>query len=192
MGGASGQLERVGRRARNRRGMTLLEAAMASILLGIASAMIFSAVGQMWVGQRRQQQLLGAAEVANRIILQYLDDRTHLPRQSETIAYGRFDYRWSLKVERVVLREPDGLSRDAIASRAERTEGSNRAGPRSVTVHVWLSDSGPRTTGRRVRRPEFTLTRLMDPQSPRNPDSFRKMIADPDLARELFGQGGGP
>ena len=192
MGGASGQPERVRRRARIRRGMTLLEAAMASILLGIASAMIFSAVGQMWVGQRRQQQLLGAAEVANRIVLQYLDDRTHLPRQSEPIAYGRFDYHWSLKVERVVLREPDGLSQEAIASRAERTEGSNRAAPRSVTVHVWLSDSGPRTTGRSVRRPEFTLTRLMDPQSTRNPDSFRKMLTTPDLVREYFGLGGGP
>ena len=89
---------------------------MASILLGIASAMIFSAVGQMWVGQRRQQQLLGASEVANRIILQYLDDRTHLPRQSEPIAYGRFDYRWSLRVERVVLREPSHRNAGGPAS----------------------------------------------------------------------------
>jgi len=170
--------------------MSLLEVALATTLLGIASAMIFSAVGQMWAGQRRQQQTLGAAEVANRLILQYLDDFTQLPRRSTPIPYGGYSYRWSLHEENVELQTPDGLSSEAMSTLAERRDRSNRSSPKSITVHVWLSEE--QANGGVIasaQTPEFVLTRLMDPMAPRNPDSFGKSISNPNLSNRLFGGG---
>jgi hypothetical protein len=167
--------------------MTLIEVALATTLLGMTSALIFSAVGQMWVGQQRQQQTLGAAEVANRLILQYLDDYKQMPRRTDSIPYGGYSYRWSLTEKDVELKVPGGLSSEAIATLAERRERSNRSNPLSITVHVWLSEeheNGGYTA--RAETPEFVLTRLMDPMAARNPDTFRKMIADPDLAKRYF------
>lgn len=172
------------------RGMSLLEVALATTLLGIASALIFSAVGQMWAGQQRQQQTLGAAEVANRLILQYLDDFNQLPRRSTPIPYGGYSYRWSLREEDVELQIPDGLSSEAMTTLAERRDRTNRSSPKSITVHVWLSEE--QANGgviARAQTPEFVLTRLMDPMAPRNPDSFGKSITDPNLSNRLFGGG---
>jgi len=172
------------------RGMSLLEVALATTLLGIASAMIFSAVGQMWAGQQRQQQTLGAAEVANRLILQYLDDFNQLPRRSAPIPYGGYSYRWSLREEDVELQVPSGLPTEVMATLSERRDRSNRSSPKSITVHVWLSEeqaNGGITAT--AQTPEFVLTRLMDPMAPRNPDTFRKIINDPNLINRYFGGG---
>ncbi len=172
------------------RGMSLLEVALATTLLGIVAALIFSAIGQMWAGQQRQQQTLGAAEVANRLILQYLDDFNQLPGKTAPIPYGGYSYRWSLREEDVELQTPTGLSGEAMATLAERRDRSNRSSPKSITVHVWLSEeqrNGAFTAS--AGTPEFVLTRLMDPMAARNPDSFAKGITDPTLSNRLFGGG---
>lgn len=170
--------------------MSLLEVALATTLLGIASAMIFSAVGQMSVGQQRQQQTLGAAEVANRLILQYLDDPNQLPRKTAPIPYGGYSYRWSLREENVELQTPSGLSSEAMSTLTERRGQTNRSSPKSITVHVWLSEEQERGgITASAQTPEFVLTRLMDPMAARNPDTFRKMINDPNQINRFFGGG---
>lgn len=179
----------------SRRGLTLLECVLASALLGMVAAGFLGMISAIWGWQGRQQQSLGAAELANRLILTYLDDSTAMPSSSLPIEYGPYRYRWKMKAEAVKMRDPDDLPPEVAQKRAEKSQRSGLDRIKFVSVHVWLSEEsgGGMTAG--ADTPQATLERLVDPLAFRNPDSIKKKFNNPgklgemlsDLARDQQG-----
>ena len=78
-------------------GLTFIEVTLAVALLAIVSSTIFGAFGYLMGRQRVEQQKLGSMEVANRLMLQRLDDENSLPASGLPVEYGPDRYRWEMK-----------------------------------------------------------------------------------------------
>lgn len=163
----------------SRRGMTLLEVILAVLLLGLVTASITSAMTFVHSMQARSVQRLGAYELANRLILLFLDDdRTVNQIRGRPLDYGKYRYRWELTSDRfeMKIKTPEA--------------GSSRPRPQYldrfvlVDVRVWLADDRP---GSNDRPGEMMaeLTRLIDPVAARNPDAARRLVA-PDRMQKIF------
>lgn len=184
-------------RGASRPGLTLLECVLASALLGMVAAGFLGMISAIWGWQGRQQETLGAAEIANRLILTYLDDSTEMPPSALPLAYGPYRYRWKMKEEAVKIRDPEDLPPDIAQKRAERTARSGLDRIKFVSVHVWLSEETGGTMEPDADTPQATLERLVDPLAFRNPDSIKKKFAHPeklgemlsDMARDQQGSG---
>lgn len=182
-------------RPTSRAGLTLLEVVLASALLGMMAAVILGTISAIWGWQGRQQETLGAAEVANRMILTYLDDSTEMPPSNLPVAYGPYRYRWEMKRTPVKVRDPEDLPPDVAAKRAERTVRSGLDRIEFVTVRVWLSEETGGTLKPEEGTPQAMLERLVDPLAFRNPDSIKKKFSNPsklgtmlsDMARDQQG-----
>ena len=154
------------------RGLTFLETVLAAAILAMLAGVVFTAYNGMLASQRQQVRRLGAAEVCNRLILQYLDDKTSIPRPSTPIAYGGDLYHWSLEETAVALQP----ARPDVA--ADRSGASSITVDRiqAITVQAWLSEE----SGGGVRPdgviPAFAMTRMIDPLATRNLDSFGDLI----------------
>ena len=90
-----------------RRGFSFLEAVLAAALLGIIASAIFSVLSYVYASDREDTVRLGAAEVANRIIITYLDDKTSIKKLPDLIDYGPDSYRWDLEEDTVRIEEPN-------------------------------------------------------------------------------------
>lgn len=162
-------------RRRWRRGLTFIETAAAAAVLGLVAAFVLGAFNTMIASQTRQQRRLGAAELCNRLILQYLDDREALPSPTLPIAYGGARYRWRLQEVPVRLSP----ARPDVA--AERANVSSLSVDRIqlITVAVWLSEESGGSYEPDATVPNYTVSRLLDPVNTRNPDSFGNLLSNP-------------
>lgn len=176
------------------RGMTLLEVVVAVLILGLVASAVSSVLAYV-VGQTRYNTIrLGAFEVANRIMIQYLDDDSVIQRtQGRPIEYDGKRYDWDCNVDRVTMNIDTTRAANArfpsnLASRFEL-----------VTIRVWDAPrSGLRGAGR-TGEPLANVTRLVDPGFlARNPDSGARLVNDPARLVEYsrtrlgFGLSGGP
>lgn len=168
------------RRSRsNRDGLTLIEAVAAITLLAVLATTVLSSLSGMIKAQTRQLQRLGAGEIANRLMLQYLDDPQTMPAEGLPVAYDGARYRWQLAKSSARLTP-------AVAGDGSRGGLSlDRLG--TVTIRVWLSEeSGGSQTYGPAGVPSYTLTRVIDPTYVfRNPDSLDNMIKNPQRMREF-------
>jgi hypothetical protein len=143
-------------------------------LLGIVAATVYGAFNSIMGAQRRQQHRLNAMELANRLILQYLDESSSMPASGLPILYGRERYRWDLREIPVRL----------VPTRPEVAEERASAAPISVdrmqaiAVRVWLSEESGGTSVYDTTFPAVALTRLMDPIALRNPDVNWRLRTD--------------
>tara|TARA_R110000868_G_scaffold119469_1_gene316594 strand:+ start:312654 stop:313217 length:564 start_codon:yes stop_codon:yes gene_type:complete len=170
-------------RPTSRRGATLIEAVLATVLLGMVAATLASAVSFMNSSQRRMQQRLGAAELSNRLMLQYIDDQDGMPDKSLPIEYDMDLYRWTLDVEPVefeMAEPPPEAADNTIGS------GINFDRIRLVSIRVWLSEDSGGGRGFSNEFPNSQLTRLIDPLAFSNPDSLQTMIDSPGGMERLF------
>jgi type II secretory pathway pseudopilin PulG len=167
----------------HRRGLTFLEAILAMVLLSMVAVTLSTAVSTMSKSQRRMDQKLGAAELANRLILQYIDERDSLPDKALPIEYDRDLFRWTL-VEAQVKFEFDQQSVEASSDSVGSGVSLNRI--KLITIRVWLgADSG----GSRSFTPDVpnvVITRLIDPLAFSNPDSLETLINKPGGIEKLF------
>lgn len=158
---------------RTRRGATFLEAVLGVVLLGLVTASLAGAVSFMNKADARLSRKLAAAELGNRLILQFIDDRESLPSRSLPIEYNQTLYRWSLEEQPVkfVIRN-QGVS-DAAGGVGG---GVSLDRVRYVVVRVWLApeSGGNQTFTNDV--PHAILTRLVDPLAFANPDSLQTLI----------------
>lgn len=161
------------------RGLTFLETIMAVAILSMVAVVAFTAYNSMLASQRRQVQSLGAAEVCNRLILQYLDDKASIPTPLTPIAYGGELYHWSLDETPVALTP----ARPEIA--AERADSSSITVDRIQAVHVsaWLSEESGGAVSPDGVAPFFAMTRLLDPIATRNLDSFGDLLNNRQSAK---------
>ncbi|MCA9303889.1 MAG: type II secretion system protein [Phycisphaerales bacterium] len=182
-------------RREHRRGMTLIEVILAVVLLGMVGATLASAAGFMGSMQRRLEQNLGAAELANRLMLQFIDDRESLPSQALPIEYDRDRFRWTLEERPVTFNVESNADAQTSSSTAVGS-GASLSRIKMVTIRVWLgADSG----GSRAFEqgiPNATITRLIDPLAFSNPDSLETLLNQPGgierlLQQFIDSQGGG-
>ncbi len=184
---------RGGRAARP--GVTFLEAVLGVVLLGLVTASLAASVSLMQRSHARMERRLAAAELANRLILQFIDDSRSLPSQSLPLEYGPDLFRWSMDEQRVrfVTRTP-----------ATPTAGSSGVGSgvsldrvRMVTLRVWLAPESGGSMQYGPDIPGVVITRLVDPLAFSNPDSLQSLLEQPDgieRLMNLFGEldtGGG-
>lgn len=175
----------------SRRAVSLIEVVMASLLLAIIASAVVGGIATVVSGDARNQQKLEALEIANRLLLQYLDDRAAMPKPERQIEQGRGVYRWNLREAPVTLTTPI----DSVVEKPTEGPGLktlNKLVMLSVSVYNGVPDGmGGFTYGERI----CTLTRAYHPLSViyRNPDLIKRLGADPgrmmNLMLELIDEG---
>jgi len=128
---------------RQRRGLGLLEALLALVVLGSAITIAVGGMGAIQQMNRVQQDRLNAMEVAHRLLLNHMIDPDSLPSTERPIAQGDGVYRY--QIEEAVLEAEDQGSRTRRRSRPMREMTGNQrlqAGLVMVTVHVYFDDRG--------------------------------------------------
>ncbi len=165
-----------------RRGLTILETVAAVTLLGVVTSAMFGLLSYLVAAQVREQQRLGASELANRLVLQYLDDPNALPNSSLPLEYGINTFRWDHRDGPVTLIEsvPDG--RDPARPSQLPLDRFME-----VSVRVWLSERSGGAVRPETGVPIATVTRVYDPfYFTRNPDSGENMIQDPQRLEQMM------
>ena len=151
-------------------------------MLALAAAAMMSAGGAVMNGQVRGVKRLGAAEIANRLMLMYLDDEESLPNQGAPIEYGKETYRWSKDVSPITISSamPQETARASGALSLDRM--------RAVTFTVWETDETRGRIANNEGAPSFTLTRIVDPifGQLRNPDTRERIMSDPVLRQRFI------
>ena len=166
-----------------RRGLTFLEAILAVVLLSMVAVSLSSAVSFMSQSQHRMDQKLGAAELANRLILQYIDERDSLPDRALPIEYDIDLYRWTLEEQPVKFEFDDQGVEEA---------GNNVGGGVSldriklITIKVWLAADSGGSRSYTSNVPNAVITRLIDPLAFNNPDSLNTLLQKPGGIEKLF------
>lgn len=164
-----------------RAGTTFLEVMLSVALLAVVATMIMSAIGNMFAAQIQERQTLAAAELSNRLMLQYLHDKRTLPQAGLPVEYGANRFRWELTERSVKL---EFARPEALNARAQSSAGLT--GIKAVTFRVWLSEESGGSAFYEDGAPRFLLTRIVNPVALRNPDSIEHMLKDPDLYREFI------
>jgi type II secretory pathway pseudopilin PulG len=165
-----------------RRGLTFIETICAVAMLGLVTAAVIGAFNSIIMQQERERHRLGAMELANRLILQYLDDSDTMPAAGLPIVYGDERYHWELHEVPVQLvpARPD-VAEDRSSASAISV---NRL--HAINVTVWLSDESGGSAQFDARVPNATLTRLMDPIALRNPDTTDNLVHDTTKQQEFI------
>lgn len=151
-------------------------------LLGIVAATVFGAFNSILSTQKIQQHRLNAMELANRLILEYLDDKETMPAAGLPIIYNDTRYRWDLR-EIPVRLEP---ARPDIAEERALAAPISVDRMQAIAVRVWLSEESGGSFTFDTTVPAVALTRLMDPIALRNPDTTKRLAQDPVKQAELL------
>lgn len=177
--------------AHRARGMTILEVVAAVAILALVTAVVTTGLNYAVALNGRERRELACMEMANRLILQFLDDRNAMPSQSLPLDYGNERFMYRLREEPVELRDNRKVSQRLSA----RPSGVARDRVRLITVRVWLhADAQGREYSESVA-PSAVLSRLYDPLPlQRNPDSMQRMLETEQGMRDILEviQGGGP
>ncbi len=174
--------------------MTLLEVVFAVVLLSLVVASVTGAMAFTNKMDARNDKRLGAYELANRLILQYLDDPKAMPRRGAPLDYGFYRYLWDVSTETVEMKVKE----------VRREEGRG-SGPQmldrfeEVTARVWIADEEPGQTSGYPRQGELLaeLSRVHDPFFKQDADAADRLVNDPSnmegLIRRIMrqNQGGG-
>ena len=154
------------------------------VLLGLVTASLASAVAFMQRSESRLERRLGAAELANRLILQLIDDEQSLPSRSLPLEYAGDLYRWSLDRQRVKFNTRVAPGAPAAAGTVGGGVSLDRV--QMVTVRVWLAPESGGATAFNPEIPNAVITRLVDPTAFANPDSLQTLIEEPGGLERLM------
>lgn len=172
-----------GPRYRTARGVSFLEIVFATIVLALTVATLATGVNAIANQQDRSRQLLNCAEIANRLIIQYLDDRKALPSEDLTIPYGDEFYRYRKSITKVTATLDETVERNLEAYQ-NRQPGADPDRLKKVVITVWLSERSGGSRLRDMGAPQQTTVRLVDPYafSRRSPDSLRNLLQNDPAA----------
>ncbi|GJM18978.1 MAG: hypothetical protein DHS20C14_11910 [Phycisphaeraceae bacterium] len=173
--------------------MTFLEVILAVVLIGLLASTIAMLTGSLQRSQQRHKDLLATHELANALILQYVDDPNSVPSSSEPVAYNDAKYRFTFKETRARIALDAAAFGDDQASRRER----NVDRVKQISVTVWPSEDFGGSARFDQSLPHASLTRLVDPLSFANPDSANTRLNTEEgmtgVLQELMSlDGGGP
>lgn len=172
---------RAGRRSG--RAMTMLEVVFAVVLLGLVATSAASLFGLLTRLHTDNAQRAAAYELANRLILQHLDDPKSLPSEATALSYGPWRFRFAVEEDQVRMRVKQT---EAAARSAERI---NLARFKRITVRVWIVAEGTEWNRDTAGEEMAVLTRIYDPLSAmlfRNPDARDRRTQRSDDLLELM------
>ena len=160
-----------------RRGITLLEVLLAVMLMSLTVASVMGAISSIALMETNARHRLEAYEIANRIMLQYLDDEQGLPSKTLPITYGDHKFFWEL----------DKTPARMVINRKQESGGANlQALDRFLLIDVTVYDSDSTGQYDIKAEPIAGLARVIDPAAPRNPDSIDTFGTNPDKIRGLI------
>jgi len=163
----------------------MLEVLLAVLLLCLSTAVVMGAITTLTTMEARGRKRLAAMEVANRLILQRLDDEKAMPPQSVPISYGNYRFFWQL----------DEVPATMIINRRQESANPNlQALDRFKLIGVTVFESEQNGDFETRGDPIAFLSRIIDPFAPRNPDSVENFSSPDrimDWLRPLLGGGGG-
>jgi hypothetical protein len=169
----------------SRRAMTLIEVLLAVLMLAMMMGVVMSAVSSIVGMESRGHMRLAAYEVANRIMLQFLDDEKGLPPKTEAVEYGIYRLMWRIDKTTATMN----INRKQESS-SPNLQKLDRFQLICVTVYEAEQDGNFETKG----EPLAYLTRVIDPYTPRNPDSIETFSNDPtkiqEMIQSIIGSGG--
>ena len=170
---------------KNRRGITILEVVFAVTLLGMTVVTMLSANSYIFGMQGREAQRLGAAELTNRLLLQYVDDKNALPSDALPIEYARWRYRWKLDERRVRVVYDPAATQDESAS-----SGIGPERVRLLVVRVWLSEESGGSAVFSQGVPSVVVSRLYDPLGfeYHSPDTNENQLSTDEGLREIMNE----
>jgi prepilin-type N-terminal cleavage/methylation domain-containing protein len=171
---------------RRRRGFTFLETVAAVALLSIVVATVFSASDYLFRSQTRDRQKVACAELCNRLILQYLDDKDSLPAADAPMEYGSERFRWSLNESNLTVQENLNRAAAGPAGPVGRSATNRLDRMLYVTVRVWLAEDSGGTRDGTDNTPYVTMSRIVDPVGLRNPDAINRMMSTDAGMRRLM------
>lgn len=169
--------------------MTLLEVVAAIAIVALLCSTVLGAVSYMQSIELRQTHALACGELANRMMLQYLDDKSAMPSAMTPLEYGAHRYRWS------VSESPVGFQAVEASATAASTAPTGRQGRstippekryRLVTVTVWLGEESGGAMQLAEGVPNARIGRLIDILAFRNPDSATNMLSQPGKMQEIL------
>ncbi len=165
-----------------RRGATMIEAILATVLLGMIGATLAAAASFMTMSQRRSEQRLAAAELANRLMLQYIDNQDAMPSGSLPVEYNADLFRWTMDVQPVRIE----MVNPTETQNAQDVGGLNFDRVKLVAIRVWLGEDSGGSRGYTTQVPNAFVSRLIDPLAFNNPDSLQTMLEEPGGLERLF------
>lgn len=178
------------RRHMRARGLTLLETVFAVVLMTLIAAAMFNTIDFLLSRQIAFERRLAAMELANRLMLQYLDDPTELKDDGGLpIRYHDAEnadlFRWE-KSESPVKIE---LDKAALKVEDQPTFVAHKL--KYVTMRVWLAEQSGGSY-----RPEGSpvvaeLSRLVDPAAMRTPEQVMKIFNNLDRIQDIIEDVGG-
>lgn len=169
------------------RGMTLLEVVLAIATVALLASTVLGAVTYMHQVEIRQTHQLATAELANRMMLQYLDDKSAMPSPITPLEYGAHRYRWSLSESPVgfeAIEVQDNTP--AQSGRTPRNAIPPERRYKLVTVRVWLSEESGGSLQATEGVVQAQIGRLIDLLAFRNPDSAENLLKQPGGMQQLL------
>lgn len=150
----------------------------ASLILAIAITMIVGAITAVTSADMRARQQLEGLELANRLLLQFLDDKEKMPSQEAHINQGMGTYRFKLTETPVKLSYPDN---SIFETPSNQTTASAIDQTKLISVTVWAGVPDG-LGGYRAGEQMATLARIHNPLSliTRNPDTMARLAANPE------------
>ncbi len=150
--------------------MTLLEVVLAVLMLSMVTLIVTNAVNSIMTMEAESRKRLAAYEVANRLMLTFLDDPDELPPKSNPISYGSYQFLYELE------RTPAKL----VINRTQESSGSAlQALDRFRMVGVTVYEALPSDVAMAIEGEALaSISRAIDPFTPRNPDSIEVIGRD--------------
>lgn len=162
--------------------MTLLEVLLAVLLLSLTIAAVMTAVSSLAGMESNGRKRLAAHEIANRLILMYLDDEDSLPSKASPLTYGNHRFFWDLGETGATM----------VINRKQERNGANlQALDRFKLIEVVVYETEGEVGSEVQGEPIAALSRVIDPAAPRNPDSletFSNVDKISGLIRIITGQ----
>lgn len=146
-------------------------------------ATLAAAASFMTMSQRRSEQRLAAAELANRLMLQYIDNQDAMPSDALPVEYNADKFRWTMTVEPVRI---EMVNPAEVQDSRSVGGGINFDRIKLVSIRVWLGEDTGGSRGFTTEVPNAFVSRLIDPLAFNNPDSLQTMLEEPGGLERLF------
>ncbi|XVJ58775.1 MAG: hypothetical protein HEQ23_04985 [Tepidisphaera sp.] len=155
-----------------RPGLSMLEVVFAMALLGVVIMATMSVLSFVHGSQVREQRNLAAAELANRLILMYIDDPNSPWQEGDTITWSTGEaYRWELIRSDVKI---DSATQPPTEMNTSQGFGLERI--HLIRARVWLDEQFGGSREFDESSPNAEISRLMDPISNMTrPDTGKSM-----------------
>lgn len=169
-----------------RAGLSLLEVVFATALLGLLVMATMAAISYVQAAQMREQRMLAANELANRLVLMYIDDPNSPWNEGDILTWGNGEkYRWELIRSSIEVNSAVQPPVEASA-----TPSMTMSGVHLLRARVWLDAESGGTAQFALTTPHAELSRLMSPMAnATRPDTSQRMFETYGASREYFESG---